>query len=307
MRRDISGVLLLDKPIDITSNKALQLCKRIFSANKAGHTGSLDPIATGMLPICFGEATKFSRFLLDADKHYIVKGKLGEITASADRESEVIEKREVKNIDEDVIEKILPNFRGKILQIPPMYSALKHQGRPLYELARQGIEIERQQREVTIKELKLLDLNNELVELEVRCSKGTYIRTLIADMGVLLGCGAHVIELRRLAVDSYQPTQMIDLNKLYKLQQGAENNDYEELDKLLLPIDSMLHSMPEVILTDDMVYYMYRGQAVLVLGVPSFGLVKMKTKNGDFFGVGEVTPDGKITPRRLCNIKFMRT
>lgn len=293
MKRNISGVLLLDKPIGVTSNEVLQTVKRLFSANKAGHTGSLDPIATGMLPICFGEATKFSQFLLEANKHYIVTGKLGETTASADSESIVTKRREVKNIDVQMIEKILPKFRGKILQLPPMYSAVKHQGQPLYKLARRGIEVERQPREVSIYELLLLELSGVLARFEMKCSKGTYVRTIVADIGEILGCGAHVIELRRLAVGPYQASQMVTMSEL-------QNNDYQSLGRFLLPIESMLVGMPEVILTSDMIFYMHQGQALLVPRAPDSGLVKMKNKDGKFLGVGEVMSDGKIAPCRMC-------
>ena len=296
MKRNVNGILLLDKPIGVTSNEVLQLVKKLYSANKAGHTGSLDPIATGMLPICFGEATKFSQFLLEANKHYTVTGKLGETTASADSEGAILEKREVKNIDAQRIEEILPKFRGKILQLPPMYSAIKHKGQPLYKLARQGIEVERQPREVTVYELNLLELSGELFKLEMRCSKGTYVRTIVSDIGEILGCGAHVIELRRLAVGPYQTNQMVVLQKLQEL---AAQNDYKSLDQLLLPIDSMLVDMPEVTLTADMVFYMHQGQSLVIPSAPDSGWVKMKSKNGQFLGVGEVLSDGKITPRRM--------
>ena len=250
-----------------------------------------------MLPICFGEATKFSQFLLEANKHYTVTGKLGETTASADSEGAIIQKREVKNIDEQTIEKILPKFRGKILQLPPMYSALKHKGQPLYKLARQGIEVERQPREVTVHMLQLIELNGDLVKFEMRCSKGTYVRTIVADIGELLGCGAHVIELRRLAVGPYQATQMVTV---VKLQELAAKNDYKELDRLLLPIESMLVGMPEITLTADMVFYMQQGQPLVIPKAPDSGWVKMNSKSGQFLGVGEVMSDGKITPRRMC-------
>jgi len=212
MKRNISGILLLDKPVGFTSNEALQTVKKIFSANKAGHTGSLDPNASGMLPICFGEATKFSQFLLEANKRYLVTGKLGETTASGDSECEIIEKRIVKDIGVKSFERILPKFRGKISQLPPMYSAIKHKGQPLYKLARQGIEIKRDSREINIYELQLLDFKNDLAEFDIYCSKGTYVRTLIVDIGEELGCGAHVVALRRLVVVPYQAEQMVSLN-----------------------------------------------------------------------------------------------
>lgn len=297
MKRNVNGILLLDKPIGVTSNEVLQLVKRLFNANKAGHTGSLDPIATGMLPICFGEATKFSQFLLEANKHYVVTGKLGETTASADSESAILQKREVKNVDEKTIEKILPKFRGKILQTPPMYSALKHKGQPLYKLARQGIEIKREPREVTVYLIQLLELKGTLAKFEMRCSKGTYVRTIVADIGELLGCGAHVIELRRLAVGPYQASQMVTVERLQEL---AAKNDYKILDQFLLPIETMLVDMPEITLTADMIFYMHQGQPLVIPKAPDSGWVKMKSKNGQFLGVGEVMSDGKITPRRMC-------
>jgi tRNA pseudouridine55 synthase len=297
MKRNVNGILLLDKPAGATSNEVLQLVKRLFSANKAGHTGSLDPIATGMLSICFGEATKFSQFLLEANKHYVVTGKLGETTASADSEGAIIQKRKLENIDVQTIKKILPKFQGKILQLPPMYSALKYKGQPLYKLARQGIEIERESREVIVHMIQLLELSGNLAKFEMRCSKGTYVRTIVADIGELLGCGAHVIALRRLAVGSYQTSQMVTVTTLQEL---AAKNDYKLLDQLLLPIESMLVDIPEIILTTDMVFYMYHGQSLVIPKAPNSGLVKMKSKSGQFLGVGEVMLDGKIAPRRMC-------
>jgi tRNA pseudouridine55 synthase len=296
MKRKVNGILLLDKPAGITSNAALQTVKRLFAANKAGHTGSLDPIATGMLPICFGEATKFSQFLLEADKHYIVTGKLGETTKSADSEGDIIERREVKNVNTQTIEKILPGFRGKISQLPPMYSALKHKGQPLYKLARQGIEVERELREVTMHMLRLLELKDDFVKFEMHCSKGTYVRTVVADIGDVLGCGAHVIELRRLVVGPYKAEQMVTLAQVQEL---AEKSDYKALDQLLLPIESMLVGMPEVTLNADMAYYMHQGNPLLIPNTPDSGWVKIKSKDGKFLGVGEVMSDGKVSPKRM--------
>ena len=315
MKRNISGILLLDKPVGFTSNEALQTVKKIFSANKAGHTGSLDPNASGMLPICFGEATKFSQFLLEANKRYLVTGKLGETTASGDSECEIIEKRIVKDIGVKSFERILPKFRGKISQLPPMYSAIKHKGQPLYKLARQGIEIKRDSREINIYELQLLDFKNDLAEFDIYCSKGTYVRTLIVDIGEELGCGAHVVALRRLVVGPYQAEQMVSLDKLQELarvlgsalrlsEDDIMKKNYKELDKFLLPIESMLLDMPEIALTQDMVYYMSLGQAVLVPYSPSPGWVKLKSKDGKFLGVGEVMLDGKVTPRKMVTGRF---
>lgn len=299
MKRNVNGILLLDKPKGASSNEILQVVKRLYCANKAGHTGSLDPLATGMLPICFGDATKFSQFLLEANKSYIVIGKLGETTQSQDSESPVLVKKEIGHINFNAIEEILPKFRGKIMQLPPMHSAIKHKGQPLYKLARQGITIEREPREITVYDIKLLSLKNDLFELEIKCSKGTYVRTIVADIGDILGVGAHVVALRRSAVEPYDSDRMVGIDQVKEL---ATNNDYAALDKLLLPIDSMLIAMPQVALTSDMVFYMQQGQAVLVPGVPNSGLVKMFSKSGKFLGVGEVMSDGKVTPRKMCKI-----
>ncbi|MBU0744452.1 MAG: tRNA pseudouridine(55) synthase TruB [Gammaproteobacteria bacterium] len=296
MKRKLNGILLLDKPVGLSSNEALQIVKKLFNANKAGHTGSLDPGASGMLPICFGEATKFSQFLLEANKHYLVTGKLGETTASGDAENEIIETREVKGITTKSFEKILPQFRGKISQIPPMYSAIKHKGQPLYKLARQGIEVERAPREINVYKLELLSFNDKLAEFEIYCSKGSYVRTLIVDIGEALGCGAHVVALRRLAAGPYQAKQMVPMDKLKEL---AKTGDYKEMDKFLLPIESMLVGMPDAVLTDDMAYYVSLGQAILISGAPTSGWVQLKNKKGKFLGVGEVMLDGKVSPRKM--------
>lgn len=298
MKRNINGILLLDKPTGMTSNDALQKVKHLYQARKAGHTGSLDPLATGMLPICFGEATKFSRFLLEANKKYLVTGKLGVITASGDVDSEIIEEREIGRISDKKIEKVLMQFRGKISQVPSMFSAIKHQGQPLYKLARQGIEIEREPREVTIYNLELLAFQAGLVKLAVSCSKGTYIRTLVADIGEALGCGAHVVELRRPSVDPYREDQLIKLDALYDL---FAKRDFATLNALLLPIETMLTDWNEVQLSEDMIYYLNQGGALIVPHAPTSGWVKLKSKSGDFLGVGEILPDGKVAPRRLIH------
>lgn len=294
MKRNISGILLLDKPVGISSNGVLQVVKRFFRASKAGHTGSLDPKASGMLPICFGEATKFSQFLLESDKRYYVVGKLGETTKSGDSEGEIIEKRDV-NVTLNAVKKILPKFTGKISQIPPMHSAIKHKGQPLYKLARQGVEVERKSREVEIYQLDMLSFENDHVEFEVHCSKGTYIRTLIADIGESLGCGAHVVELRRLSVGPYNG-DMVSLDTLYEL---AEKSDYKKLDSFLLPIESTLRDIPEICLSSDMIYYMFSGQSLLIPSAPASGLVRLMSKDKRFVGVGEVTSDGMVAPKRM--------
>ncbi|MGB5440817.1 MAG: tRNA pseudouridine(55) synthase TruB, partial [Gammaproteobacteria bacterium] len=207
--RPVNGILLLDKPAGVTSNAALQIVKKLYRARKAGHTGSLDPLATGLLPICFGEATKISGFLLDADKDYLVTCKLGERTTTGDAEGEVEQRRPVERVTEKLVRKAMQGFIGDIEQIPPMYSALKHKGERLYKLARQGIEVERAPRQVTIFEMELTDFSLPEATFRVHCSKGTYVRTLIEDIGEVLGCGAHVIRLRRLGVGPFDSSGMI--------------------------------------------------------------------------------------------------
>ncbi len=216
--RDVNGILLLDKPSGITSNDALQQVKRLYFAKKAGHTGSLDPLASGVLPICMGEATKVSAFLLDADKRYQVRCQLGVRTATADAEGEVLETRPVGNYSEQQLEAVLDGFRGSIEQVPPMYSALKHEGQRLYKLARQGVEVEREARTVEIYQLTLTGRGPDWIDIAVHCSKGTYVRTLAEDIGDRLGCGAHVSALRRTAVGPYSETGLVTLEQLRALQ-----------------------------------------------------------------------------------------
>ena len=297
-RRDVHGVLLLDKPIGFTSNDALQKAKGIFAANKAGHTGSLDPLATGMLPICFGEATKVSGFLLDADKRYAVTAKLGERTDSADAEGEVVERKSVPALSPGVIENALESLRGDILQVPPMYSALRHKGQRLYDLARDGIEVPREARPVTIHALTLAGWTAESLSLDVHCSKGTYIRTLVEDIAQVLGTVAHVTVLRRLSVGPFA----LD-SKLYTLDelQARKAGDPEALDALLLPVDHALLDWPKAALTGDSAWYFTRGQAVLVPGAPTAGRMRVYG-DGRFLGVGEIQSDGRLAPRRLLNL-----
>ncbi|MDF7667257.1 tRNA pseudouridine(55) synthase TruB [Orbaceae bacterium ESL0727] len=244
MRRDLHGVLLLDKPQGLTSNDALQKVKRLFNAKKAGHTGALDPLATGMLPICFGEATKFSQYLLDSDKRYRVIAKLGERTDTSDADGKIISTRAV-NVTTSQIEQALTQFRGEIMQLPTMFSALKYQGKPLYEYARQGIVVEREARPIHIYENKFIHFNqtSDELALEIHCSKGTYIRTIVDDLGELLGCGAHVSYLRRLNVSNYAIDKMVTLDALQTM-------DESDLDALLLPADSPLQDYPTIHLTE---------------------------------------------------------
>ena len=298
-KRTVNGVFLLDKPNGMTSNEALQRVKRLFGAKKAGHTGSLDPIAVGMLPICFGEATKFSQFLLDANKTYQVKAKLGVRTASGDSEGEIIAERNVPKITRREIEKTLAMFRGTIEQVPSMYSALKYQGQPLYKLARQGIEVERKARPVTIYELTLLEYNEDCVTLYVYCSKGTYVRTLIDDFGEALGCGAHVNALRRMTVSHYPTDQMITL---LQLEHERDEKNIAALDRYLLPIESMVFNFPSIKLEQTTHFYLCQGQAVMVPHSPTEGLVRLHDCYDRFVGIGEVLGDGKIAPRRLVKV-----
>lgn len=296
IKQNIQGILLLDKPAGMSSNGALQCVKRLFRAKKAGHTGSLDPLATGMLPICFGEATKFSQFLLESDKHYRVVMKLGIKTTTGDAEGEILLTRPVVNITKKQIEIVLQEFSGLISQIPPMHSALKYQGKPLYELARKGIEVERAPRNVHIFDLRLENFAEDTIGLVVHCSKGTYVRTLVEDIGERLGCGAHVIELHRIAVTPYQNVKM---HTLAELEQLAEQSGNQRLQTLLLPVESSVQALPAVKLSSAAAFYMRMGQAVLIPHLPTQGLVRVFAEDGSFMGIGEIMEDGKVTPRRL--------
>lgn len=300
--RDIHGVLLLDKPRGRSSNDVLQQVKRLYNANKAGHTGALDPLATGMLPICLGEATKFSRYLLDADKRYRVIARLGERTDTSDAHGQIVQTRPIAFTDA-VLQSALAGLRGATLQIPSMYSALKHQGRPLYEYARQGITIERVPRPISIFELKFIRYEGNELELEIHCSKGTYIRTIIDDLGEQLGCGAHVIMLRRLQVSTYPLERMISLDELYRISdQALESNAVPAtlLDPLLLPMDSPAYAYPKVILTDLLASCFRLGQAVQLDGAPKEGLVRViEGQQQQFIGMGEIDTQGRIAPKRI--------
>jgi len=293
--RDVQGILLLDKPLGITSNKALQRVKNIYFAKKAGHTGSLDPQADGLLPICFGAATKVTAFLLDADKRYWVRIKLGETTETADAEGEVLQTRPTEGVTEEALRKALEPFRGEIQQVPPMYSALKHKGERLYNLARKGVEVERAPRTVTIHELKLTAWERPEFELEVHCSKGTYIRTLAEDIGELLGCGAHVVALRRTGLGPYDAADMISMESI---EAKAEEGN-AALDAMLLPVDSALAHWPGVHLSADSAFYLRQGQAVLAPNAPTEGRVRLYDQNGSFMGIGEILDDGRVAPRRM--------
>ena len=295
VRRNVSGIILLDKPLGFTSNAALQKVRWLLNAEKAGHTGSLDPLATGVLPLCFGEATKFSQYLLDADKGYEALMRLGETTTTGDAEGDVLERREVKVAAAD-IEAVLPQFRGNISQVPPMYSALKRDGQPLYKLARAGEVVEREARSVTISRLELLDFDGVNARIVVDCSKGTYIRSLVEDIGAALGCGAHVIELRRTKAGPFTLDQTITLEALEALH-SAEGN--AALDQYLLPVDSGLEEWPLLTFSEHSSYYWLHGQAVRAPDAPKFGMVRVQDHTGRFIGIGEVSDDGRVAPRRL--------
>lgn len=285
----VDGVLLLDKPLGLSSNDALQKARRLFSAAKGGHTGTLDPLATGLLPLCFGEATKFSADLLDADKTYEADLKLGVTTDSGDAEGQVIENAAV-NVAESAIFSVLPRFTGAIEQIPPMHSALKRDGRPLYELARKGIEVEREPRPVTIHSIDVLAFAGDQLRLRVRCSKGTYIRVLAADIGRALGCGAHLAALRRTGVGDLTLDGAVTLAELEGRAEG-------ERGVFLQPVDALLSSLPLVDLDDAAAQRFGHGNPVaLPAGLQGKARVYHQ---GHLLGVGEPGPGQQLWPKRL--------
>jgi tRNA pseudouridine55 synthase len=294
IKRPISGVLLLDKPAGFSSNQALQRVKHLFTAAKAGHTGNLDPFATGLLPICFGEATKFSHTLLDADKIYRAVLKLGMTTSTGDIEGEATGRSEVK-LSRNEVERAVGNFLGNITQIPPMHSALKHQGKPLYEYARAGVEIERKPREVTIHRIELKRLDGDEAEICVACSKGTYIRVLAEDIGKRLGCGAHLIVLERLATGGFQ------LQDAYTIEQ-LEAMTEAQRDHCLLPVDVLLQKLPAVKLDEESAYFFRQGQPVWKSGVKVSDMLRVYGPNGEFLGVAESLGDGRVAPRRVVSV-----
>ncbi len=296
--RDVNGILLLDKPAGMSSNAVLQRVKRLFFAKKAGHTGSLDPIATGLLPICLGEATKVSAYQLDADKGYQVTIKLGQMTTTGDIEGDVLQTRQVPALSREQLEPVLAGFVGEIEQVPPMYSALKKDGQPLYKLARQGIEVERKARLITIYSIKLLGFRDDELDLEVICSKGTYIRTLSEDIGEKLGCGGHVKVLRRILSGDFDLKASVTLEQLEKIREQATA---KVLDELLIPMDSALQDITAVTLNSDMTRYVRLGQAVLVPKAPTSGLVRLYAVENDFLGIGHILEDGRVAPKRLIN------
>ncbi|MEO5703128.1 MAG: tRNA pseudouridine(55) synthase TruB [Gammaproteobacteria bacterium] len=291
------GILLLDKPVNITSNAALQVVKRLYQARKAGHTGSLDPFASGLLPICLGEATKIAGFLLDKDKCYRALCKLGITTSTGDTEGDILEVHPPGVITRQLLTEVLAGFTGEIEQVPPMFSAIKQQGQPLYKLARRGISVERQARRVTIHKLVLLSYNEDLVEIEVQCTKGTYIRTLAEDIGARLGCGAHLQALRRIGLGDFQEAQMVTLDQL----SDRAASGTAPIDSLLISMQAALADWPDVNLTDDAAFYLGQGQIVSVAGNPGCGRVKLYAPEGRFLGLGEVLQDGRVAPKRLLH------
>ena len=293
-RRDLDGILILDKPVGLTSNQALQRVKRMLRARKAGHCGSLDPLATGVLPLCLGQATKFSSYLLEADKTYLATCRLGQTTTTADAEGEIIEAREVE-VNRAQIEAVLPRFRGEIMQIPPMYSALKHQGKRLYQLARAGQEVEREPRAVTIHKLELCEYDGLKLKLEVCCSKGTYIRSLAQDIGEALGCGAHLTALRRRMANPFVERDSITLEQL---QHMAEK---DQIDALLLPVSAALNQFPELNLDARESERIRQGKVLSLNPEVTAGLYRLNLENGEFLGLGEAFPDGQLKAKRLMN------
>jgi len=293
--RSISGIIVLDKAVGLSSNKALQEVKWLFEANKAGHTGSLDPLATGVLPLCLGEATKVSQFLLNSDKRYRARIKLGIRTDSADSEGQVIAQCDEVNVSREQVEKALQSFKGETQQIPPMHSALKVDGVPLYKLAREGKTIPREARSICVYELELTDFQGDEIELEITCTKGTYIRTIADDLGQDLGCGAHIIALRRLQAGAFTEADCVSTDALREVK---EKHGMDRLDQNLIPMDRAIEDLPEVNLPSIAASQFKNGQSVLVRHLPEEGLVRLYEEE-QFIGIGCIDDDGKVAPKRL--------
>lgn len=297
--RAVHGILLLDKPAGMTSNRALQTVKRLFDARKAGHTGSLDPMATGLLPVCLGEATKISAFLLEADKHYRFTVRLGERTDSGDADGEMVETRPVDGVDAAAVEAALEGLRGEIEQVPPMHSAVKRGGRPLYEYARRGESVAREPRRTHVHRLELAGIDGRDVTLEVQCAKGTYVRTLAEDLGASLGCGGHVVALRRTGAGPFVDPEMIPLEVL---RERAERAGPAALDELLRPIDEALAAWPRLEVGAEVADFLRQGQAVQVPRAPAAGLLRLYQRGNGFIGMGRIQDDGRVAPKRLMNL-----
>ncbi len=292
--RNIHGILLLDKRLGVSSNRALQEVKRLLNANKAGHTGSLDPLATGLLPLCFGEATKVSTMMLDDNKRYQVVIKLGIMTDTGDAEGKVIEKKPVPELSLAEIESCLHSFTGEIDQVPPMYSALKHNGRKLYELAREGKTIERKARRITIFELKLLHTTADSLKLDVFCSKGTYIRSLAEDIGHYLGCGGTVTELRRTQAGQFNIEHAFTIEQLLEM-------DFEALTNCLIEVDKPLETIPAIELSTKQARLVKHGQQIETEVEANQGMVRMYSEQV-FLGLGEMLLNGKLVPKKIFNL-----
>ena len=314
--REVSGILVLDKPSGLSSNQALQQVKKLFFAQKAGHTGSLDPLASGVLPICLGEATKVSHFLLDADKRYQATCQFGILTTTGDSEGETLSIRAVPEYDEQSLSVILNRFKGEQQQIPPMYSALKYQGRPLYELARQGKEVARKARQIFIHDIKLLAVYEHSIDIEVHCSKGTYIRTLCEDIGNALACGAHLTALRRLASGPFTLQQSISLDELKNIHHKnrtaegslsaegsspAEGSKWRPLDNLLLAADAAIMVFPRVDIDEKEYGLIRQGQAIEVSSLQSSEFYRLYYKN-TLRALAVKDKSGRLTPKRLLFI-----
>ena len=297
--RDVNGLLVLDKAPGLSSNAALQQVKRIFQANKAGHGGSLDPLATGVLPLCFGEATKVSGFLLNSDKKYRTRMKLGVRTDSGDSEGGEIAVCKEFSVTRQQVERALAGFRGELEQVPPMHSAVKVRGTPLYKLARSGQVVEREARKVTIYRIELTNFAPPEIEVELACSKGTYIRTIADELGQMLGCGAHVTALRRLRAGGFGEQDCVTAELL---EQERESRGLAGIDRYLAPIDRPLRDLPTVLLPEIAANQVRSGQSVLVRHLPAEGLVRMYRKTDEherFIGIGVIDDDGKVAPKRL--------
>ena len=298
IKNNVKGILLLDKPVGISSNRLLQNVKYIYNAKKAGHTGSLDVPASGLLPICFGEATKVSGYLLNSNKKYFVQCKLGETTTTGDAAGTVLLARKITKISESILTKIFKNFVGDIQQIPPMFSSLKHNGKRLHEFAYKGIEIERKPRDIRIYSIELLRISQDYFEIEVFCSKGTYIRTLVEDIGEEIGCGAHVSSLRRLETG---PFNLLHSASLKEIEFTAKKGK-QALYDLLLPMDTALKDFPKILLTEDKVFCLRQGQSIEVSDIPRLGQLRIYNSSNEFIGLGDAIKNNLIKPKRLINI-----
>lgn len=302
-KKKVDGFLLLDKPINFSSNQILQEVRYLFNAKKAGHTGTLDPLATGMLPICFGEATKFAKFLINSDKRYIVIAKLGQKTDTFDSQGKIIDEKKI-NLNENQIKDILKNFQGNLFQTPPMYSSIKYKSKPLYKYAKKGIIIKRKERKIKIYDLKFKKFKKDKLKLDIFCSKGTYIRTLIDDLGKMLGCGAHVIYLRRLQVSNYLNENMITLQKLYSIKkkfQFQKKIFYKKMNKLLYPVSKLVDHFSEINLSKTNAKNLKKGQSIFIKNNFKIGETIRITEGDEkkFIGIAKINKEKKIQPFRM--------